>query len=125
MHTKVLFLGNEFISVDSLACKVAKYLAQKLPHITFVHIKDSYELIDQLQGKEPLVILDVVRRLQATQLIGVQDLVSGSIISAHDFDASFFLQLLGEGKEVKIIGIPARGKVQSIAKDVEELMKAK
>ncbi len=125
MHTKVLCLGNAFIAEDSLALRVADHLSKKHPAFSFVNIKDSFELLDHLQSPEPIIILDVVFRLQTVQRLHVSDLTSGSIISAHDFDASFFLQLLGEGKDISIIGIPMRGEVKKIGEDVEKLLKAK
>jgi len=119
---KILCLGNEFIKEDSLGKKVAKELADEVndkSDVDIINIKDSFELVDYLQDKDKdeFVILDVVLGLGEVRLLEIDDLQQDSILSAHDFDAGFFLKLLGS-KDIKIIGIPMRGDVGRIKEEV-------
>jgi Ni,Fe-hydrogenase maturation factor len=96
----ILVLGNEFIEEDSLAKKVAK----GIDGVKFVN--DSFALMEELRDEKDVVIIDVVSNIKEVSLIGIEDLASGSILSAHDFDAGMVLKLLRP--DVKIIGIPMR-----------------
>ena len=123
---KVLCLGNEFIKKDSLALRVALELSKELKEFEFIKIKDSFELVNYLQEDNELIILDVVDGLKEVRGIGIEDLEDSKIMSAHDFDAGFFLKLLkelGEKKSVKIIGIPVEGNLGMIKERVAEMLK--
>jgi len=99
---KILVLGNEFIQEDSFAKEIAKELAQ---NHEIVNIKDSFQFLDEIQNKsDELTIIDVVQNLQEVKILKINDLSENKILSAHDMDASFFLQLLNP--DVKIIGLP-------------------
>jgi len=111
---KILCLGNEFIEEDSFAKKIGEKLNKKI-----VNIKDSFELLNYL-NLEKVIILDVVEGLKKVKLLSVDDLKENKILSAHDFDAGFFLKLLK--KNVKIIGIPINGDLDKVVKDVERLL---
>lgn len=111
---KILCLGNEFIKEDSLAKEIANDISDEFE---FINIKDSFELLDYFKNEESLIILDVVKDLKDVKILGIDDLSQNKIISAHDFDAGFFLKLLGN-KEIKIIGIPTRGNFDKIKNKV-------
>jgi len=117
---KVLCLGNEFIEEDSLAKLVGKLLSDE--GFEVINIKDSFELVNYLGDNEKFVVLDVVEGLEDVRLLGVDDLKDNKIITAHDFDAGFFLKLLDEDAKVKIIGIPMKGNVSEIEKKVREFL---
>jgi Ni,Fe-hydrogenase maturation factor len=119
---KILCLGNEFIKEDSLGKKIAFEISRETKEFVFIFIKDSFELIEYLKSNDKLVILDVVKGINEVVELGVQDLGSSGIMTAHDFDASFFLQLLGENKDIKIIGIPIEGDTQKIKQSVKEFL---
>lgn len=121
MKNKIICLGNEFIKEDSFAKKVGDLLSDECE---VVKIKSSFELISVLNSDEEFTILDVVFGLNEVKEIFVNDLRSDSIVSAHDFDASFVLKLIGENKKIKIIGIPMNGDVEKIKGDVKKLLKA-
>lgn len=127
---KILCLGNEFIKQDSLAKKIGENLKNSQENIEIINIKDSFELLNYLQIKgssqdpqdnQNLIILDVVENLTKPQLIKIDDLKQNKIISAHDFDASFFLKLIKTN--IKIIGIPMEGDINKLSEDVIELLK--
>lgn len=127
---KILCLGNEFIKEDSFAKSVGSLLERE--GFEIVNIKDSFELLNYLpahpptEGKEGIVILDVVSGINQVKELNVDDLKVGSITTAHDFDAGFFLKLLSDGgesgKNIKIIGIPMKGDVERISGEVKELL---
>ncbi|MBD3252800.1 hypothetical protein GF386_03655 [Candidatus Pacearchaeota archaeon] len=104
MSIKILCLGNEFIKQDSSAKKISEKL--KKQDLEIINIKDSFELVDYLQDKDDFIILDVVENLKQPTLLSLKDLKQNKILTAHDFDAGFFLQLIK--KPVKIIGIPQK-----------------
>ena len=119
MKTKIICLGNEFINEDSLAKKVGDLLKDDFE---VVNIKSSFELISILNSNKDIVILDVVLGLSNVKEISINELRTDSIVSAHDFDASFVLKLIGENKKIKIIGIPMNGDVEKIKDDFLELI---
>lgn len=119
---KILSLGNEFIKEDSLAKKISKELSEELPDFEFININDSFQLIDYLQEEGRIIILDVVENLKEVKLLDVNDLKENKILSLHDFDAGFFLQLLGKGKNIKIIGLPMNGKIESIKREAKNYL---
>lgn len=114
---KILTLGNEFIADDSLAKKVGEKLKSGF---VIINIKDSFQLMTELNKSEESIILDVVEGLSEVKEIKIEQLRNDSIISAHDFDAGIVLKLLG--KDVKIIGIPMIGDVEEIERGVRELL---
>jgi len=104
---KILCLGNEFIEEDSFAKEIGKKLIKK--GFNVVDIKDSFQLMEELKKDEESFILDIVQNLQDVRLIDIADLERNKIMTAHDFDAGFVLKLIGEDKDIKIIGIPMKG----------------
>lgn len=118
---KILCLGNEFIGCDSFAKDVGKELGKK--GFEIVSIKDSFELLNYIDSEEGMVILDVVEGLKEVKLLKIGDLKESKIMSAHDFDAGFFLKLIGGGKGIRIVGIPMEGDVEVVSERVKELLK--
>ena len=117
---KILALGNEFIKQDSFAKEVSDALSEKGDY-EIINIKDSFQFLEYLQSNEKLIILDVVENLKGVRLLEVSDLINSSILSAHDLDAGFFLQLIKP--DVKIIGVPMQGNLEEIQTEVEKLLK--
>lgn len=113
MSTVCVF-GNEFLEEDALAGKVAKHIDAKIVHCTS---PDDLLLVDG-----DIIILDVVKGISEPVLItDVHKLKIRNLMSLHDFDVGFFLNLLnelGEKKSIRIIGIPVKGDPQKIAKVV-------
>lgn len=116
---KILCLGNEFIKEDSLAKEVGKELIKEGYNI--INIKDSFQLIEELNSSDEIIILDVVERLNEVKLLQLDELKSNNIITAHDLDAQFILKLFND-KNIKIIGIPMSGIIKIIKKQVKILL---
>ena len=119
---KILILGNEFIEEDSSAKKLAYLFSKK-----FVEIKDSFELISELEKNkdERVILVDVVEGLKSVKKLKLEDLKDSKILTAHDFDASFILKLLKPN--VEIIGIPKnidKENLEELKKEAEKLIKA-
>lgn len=119
---KILCLGNEFIKEDSLAKEIGRLLSKE--GYETINVKDSFELVNYLHDEEDFIVLDVVEGLEEVRLVKVEDLKESKIITAHDFDAGFFLKLLGDKnkKKIKIIGIPINGDCWEIFKEVRKLL---
>ncbi len=116
---KILALGNEFIVEDSFAKKIGNSLRQDFD---IIPINDSFQLMEILNNpNEDFVLIDVVNNLKQVCEIKLNDLQTNSILSAHDFDATYILKLLN--KKVKIIGIPMTGNLKQIKQKVIELIK--
>jgi Ni,Fe-hydrogenase maturation factor len=113
---KILVLGNEFIQEDSLAKEIAKELSNQNK---IINIKDSFQFLDEIQDKKKeIIVIDVVQGLNQVKTLEVSDLGESKILTAHDMDASFFLQLLNP--DIKIIGIPQTTKnKQEILKQIQ------
>lgn len=122
MKTKILCLGNEFIKEDKLAKKVGEELSIQMKDLDFISIKDSFQIIDLLKYNENLILIDVVKNLKEIRKIKVEDLSLNTISNSHDIDAAFFIKLLGEQKNINIIGIPMEGDLKLIMKKVKKMI---
>jgi Ni,Fe-hydrogenase maturation factor len=118
---KILCLGNEFIENDKLAKEIAIELQCELPSFEFIFIKDSFQLLNHLQKEKPVVLLDVVENLKKVTVLGIKDLKRRKVLSAHDLDVTFFLDLTKPKKTI-IIGIPQTGNKSKIKKDVIKIL---
>ncbi len=110
---KILSLGNEFIAEDSFAKKVCNGM-------DIINVKDSFELMDLLRGGDEIIIIDVVKGLNHVALIRKEDLRQDSILSAHDFDAGFLIELIDPN--VRIIGVPENGDLNKIREEVQSTL---
>ena len=118
---KILCFGNEFVEEDSLAKRLSKEM--DLDGFEFVGCGRPEDILGHLNEK--FIILDVASGLKRVSLIDVDDLKHDSLITAHDFDLSYYLKLLthaGEISDVKVVGIPPKGDVEKIKKDLITLL---
>lgn len=120
---RLLVMGNEWIASDALAFLLLKDLKNEFPGLTVMHVKDSFALMGELALEGPIIILDVVQGLTRVAFIPLEKLKNSSLLSAHDFDAGFVLKLLGEDKNIRIIGIPLEGNRSDILSQTKELLK--
>lgn len=112
---KILCLGNELIERDSFAKKIGEELRNEGYNI--IEIKDIFQLIQELNNQDEIIILDVVEKIKEVCFLKPSDLKHSKIISAHDFDAGFVLSLL-DLEKIKILGIPLKGNLETIKKQV-------
>ncbi len=115
MKTLYVF-GNEYLAEDNFALKIANYM-----DATIIHCRNPDDLL-YIEGD--ITILDVVKNIKKPMLItDINQLKSRNIISLHDFDLGFFLKLmkgLGIEKNIRIIGIPMAGDIESISAEVKK-----
>ena len=116
MKTLYVF-GNAYLQDDRFAQEVASLVDGC--HIC--HCSSPDELLDA-SGDE-ILILDVVKGISSPVLIdNVSQIKTRNLVSLHDFDVGFFLNMweaIGEQKSIKIIGVPMSGDAQSIASQIK------
>lgn len=119
MRTLYVF-GNEYLKDDAFAKQVAK----SLDKVNIIPCTSPEDLLDAKEKE--ILILDVVKNIKKPIIIkNVSQIKERNIISLHDFDLAFFLKLmnkLGLNKKIKIIGVPSKGNIGKIAKEVELLV---
>lgn len=117
MNRKIFVFGNEFISEDSFAVEIAKSLG-----VVFVHCRSP----DELLGESDIVILDVVKGISdVVEITDVSKLKVNKLVSAHDFDLGYYLNLMkemGQLKRVVIIGVPEKGDKREIVIKVKGML---
>lgn len=114
---KLYVFGNEYLEGDKLSREVSEYLGD----CKIVHCRSPDELLEA--EEDEIFILDVVKNIKEPVIIDdVNKIKTSKMVSLHDFDVGFFLNLIKEmgiDKKIKIIGIPQQGNVKEIAKMVE------
>jgi len=118
MALKHLYVfGNEYLESDSFAKEMAEELKEKA-RITCCTTPDL--LLDA--EEEEIIILDVIKNVKETTVItDAAQLKINKLVSMHDFDLAYFLELmkqLGMAKKIKIIGIPESGDKKKIVKEI-------
>ncbi len=118
MALKHLYVfGNEYLESDSFAKEMAEELKEKA-RITSCTTPDL--LLDA--EEEEIIILDVIKNVKETTVItDAAQLKINKLVSMHDFDLAYFLELmkqLGMAKKIKIIGIPESGDKKKIVKEI-------
>lgn len=118
---KIYCFGNEFLENDSLAKEIADEI--KIDGVSFIKCDSPTDIV--LEEKE-IIILDVVESIDKTIIIDdINQLKDNKIYSLHDFDLSFFLQLMKKTNQinkVRIIGIPMKGNKENIKEDIIKII---
>ena len=118
LKKSVFVFGNEFLEEDNFAFKVGKKMENKF---NMVYCRSPDEILEH--NNKSVIILDVIKNIDKPVIIkDISKLNTRKIISLHDFDVAFFLKIMKEigiKKNIKIIGIPPKGSVDEIAKEVE------
>lgn len=112
---KVYVFGNEDISFDNQAIKIADGLKGQIKGCEFVFVKPNQDL--PFVDEKFVVILDTIEGIEDIKVIEDTDLERVSIggkTTAHDFDLGFqlrYLKKLGKLGKVTLIGLPMNKKV--------------
>lgn len=117
----VLVFGNPYIKEDNLAFKISKEM--KIKGIVFKHCSSPEEIIDYLDKE--FIILDVVKNIKEVAILeDINKLKINKLVSLHDFDLAFFLNIMAHVKRrrIRIVGIPQKN--VNIDKVVETIKKA-
>lgn len=115
----VFIVGNPLVRADSMPLRIMPRLQKMLPQIEFVlfeptrmdiPLKKDIVFVDTVEGIRKVRVLDDIGKIEAFHAC-----------SLHDFDLGAQLLLLRKfdllGK-VRIVGVPAKGKVEKTATDV-------
>lgn len=115
---KIYVFGNEHLEDDRLPEDIGRFLSQKFK---VAHCRSPDELLEA--EEDEILILDVVKGIKEPIIINdIRQIKTNKMISLHDFDLGFFLNLMKEmgiNKKIKIIGVPAKGSIEEIAKKAE------
>jgi hypothetical protein len=109
---KIYVFGNPDVEVDNKAIAAAKKL-KDFNGAEFVFVNPN----EDLPSKKILTLIDTVVGLAETTLLTEKDLekmVKTPRGTAHDYDLGFqlkYLIKLGKLKKVRIVGLPAEGKI--------------
>jgi len=110
---KVYVFGNSDLSQDSAALKAAKEIVEK--NVEFITVDPNQDL--PFADENQVVLMDAVDGIDQAELIQGKDLNKLFLsprVSVHDFDLGFqlkYLKKIGRLGEVKIIGLPMKGKI--------------
>lgn len=113
---KIFCFGSDY-DQDSLAWQLADEL--KIENIEF---QKCERVEDLLNAKGLIYLMDVVKGIDKITIIdNLEKLEQNKIVSLHDFDAGFFIQLLNglRGVQAKIIGIPYGSKKEDIIDELK------
>jgi len=111
---KVYVFGNPDVPNDNKALEAAEMLKSKVKDVEFIYVSPNEDL--PFSEERKVVIMDVIQGIDKVKLIDLRDtdkLISPPRTSTHDFDLGFqlkYLKKLGKLKEIKIIGIPIKGR---------------
>ena len=108
MTRKIYCFGNPLVPEDSLALQISGEF--KLDGWKFIKCRSPEELFNEDQ--EEMIILDVAKGIDEIKVLkDLSKLKSSKLLSLHDFDLSYFLQLLeklGQLPKLKIIALPMK-----------------
>ena len=119
---KIYVFGNQDSVEDNIALQLIEVLKGRIENVEFVVVKPNEDL--PFAGEAEVVVMDVVKGLKKVTMLTENNLGNLKLAprnTAHDFDLGWqlkYLKKLGKLKQVRIIGIPMKGKVQ-----VEKLVK--
>jgi hypothetical protein len=103
---KIYLMGNPAVVKDSMPLRLKKSLAEKFPQFQFIETDPTENFVPE----EGSYIIDTVVGLPTIKLFEtLADFTGHKLISPHDYDLWFHLQLLIKLKKIKhvqIIGIP-------------------
>lgn len=126
MKKTVYVLGNPLLKIDSKPVQMLPVLQENFPQIRFIRIDPTEEFF--LDSASDLILIDTVIGLRDPVLItDMNKWQLSSRVSVHDFDLPIslgILKKLGKIKSVKIIGVPVKGSLKKLNRQVARLLTA-
>jgi hypothetical protein len=118
MH--IYIVGNEVVEEDRFPLLIVKKLQKEFPHHTFEEVDPNENFIPE----EGSIIIDTVEGIAAVTWFDTLDaFVQTRSITPHDYDLGFhllFLRKLHKISEVRILGVPKKGKYEKTLRDVTD-----
>ncbi len=115
----VFIVGNPLVKKDSMPLQIMPILQKKMPGIEFVQFEPTRM---DIPHNADLVFIDTVEGLNGVRVLrDISKIQSSKAFSLHDFDLGTQLVLMhkfGMLGRVKIIGVPAKGEKEKIARKV-------
>lgn len=115
----IYVFGNEYLENDCMAKKVIRCFRKD---INILNLDNPDALLDI--EEDNITIMDVVKGIKKPVIIkDISKLKTRKMISLHDFDLSFILNLMKTlkiKKKIKIIGIPSIGNISKIAEGIKK-----
>jgi len=120
MKNVILVIGNEILSEESITLQIVRIIRKKYPQFSFVSWDPTEELPKEA-GKHVHLIDTIygIKHIRVYQTIN--DFFLSPRNTVHDFDLPVAIQLLqklGKITDVKIIGVPVRGNIRMLTKQV-------
>lgn len=120
----IYILGNELVDFDSMPLKLLPLLNKQCPHILFKRFDPTEELA--IKKDSEIVFLDTIINSNKVAIYTDLNIFENKKTSnVHDYDLYLYLSLLkklGKIKKIKIIGVPARGKIKTILQQLKPLL---
>ena len=82
-------------------------IKKEFPYAEFVKSDNPQDILDA--GYDKITIIDVAKGIKKARILSIDELKTRKIVTLHDFDLGFFLQIMKESgvvQDIKIIGIP-------------------
>ncbi len=92
---------------DPQAWDMCDFLKKEFPYAEFVKSDNPQDILDA--GYDKITIIDVAKGIKKARILSIDELKTRKIVTLHDFDLGFFLQIMKESgvvQDIKIIGIP-------------------
>lgn len=121
--TKILCFGNPYLNDDKAAVTIGNALSVEFDVVLCENPEDIEPYLDK-----DFIILDVVKGIDKPRIIKIEELRNRKMTGLHDFDLSFYLQMLNETRQIedaKIIGVPSEGSAENLIKIKELIEKFK
>lgn len=120
MKKNVYVLGNPIESLDRSAVKLIPKLRKSFPHINFIHFDPTEEI--KPNDKDNLILIDTVIGIdKVTVFHDLSYLSLSPRVTVHDYDLPInlgLMQKLGKIKNITIIGIPKKRKLEEVLLEV-------
>lgn len=124
MKKTIYVLGNPLLPSDSLPLKLLPHLRENCPDFLFEILDPTEEI--SLGVEQDLILIDTIIGVnKVTVFHNLSSLVLSPRVTVHDYDLPInlgMLQKLGKIKKITIIGIPSKGEIKEILKDVINLL---
>jgi hypothetical protein len=98
--SKIYYFGNPYLEQDNLAVKVSQAIKNEFPDVQFIHITNTFQLLDL--NLDNSLLFDVAE-VPKPMFISTDKVIPPSLTTTHDFDLGFFLKLIEKKADLFVI----------------------